>query len=326
MLEVKDLQKSYDNFNIAVDFTIAKGEFFSLLGPSGCGKTTTLRLIAGLEDCDSGSIKLSGLDITKLPPQKRNLGLVFQDYALFPHLSVTENILYGLRKEKREIKERRLKDLLALFKLEDLKDRSVRRLSGGESQRVALARALAVEPNLLLLDEPFAALDPALRQSLREELKELQKTLGLTIVFVTHNQEEALSLSDRIALLENGRIVQMGTPFEIYTQPNSPYVASFFGQVNLVQLEVKKGQIIFGSTTLPLEVADGIYQFAIRPEHLQIGGGVRGRIIKRSYLGFAVEYLVATNLGELRYLDFNPNSLRENGSEIELSLRKALLV
>ena len=323
MLEVKNLQKSYDNFNIAVDFTIAKGEFFSLLGPSGCGKTTTLRLIAGLEDCDSGSIKLSGLDITKLPPQKRNLGLVFQDYALFPHLSVTENILYGLRKEKREIKERRL---LALFKLEDLKDRSVRRLSGGESQRVALARALAVEPNLLLLDEPFAALDPALRQSLREELKELQKTLGLTIVFVTHNQEEALSLSDRIALLENGRIVQMGTPFEIYTQPNSPYVASFFGQVNLVQLEVKKGQIIFGSTTLPLEVADGIYQFAIRPEHLQIGGGVRGRIIKRSYLGFAVEYLVATNLGELRYLDFNPNSLRENGSEIELSLRKALLV
>jgi NitT/TauT family transport system ATP-binding protein len=203
MLEVKDLQKSYDNFNIAVDFTIAKGEFFSLLGPSGCGKTTTLRLIAGLEDCDSGSIKLSGLDITKLPPQKRNLGLVFQDYALFPHLSVTENILYGLRKEKREIKERRLKDLLALFKLEDLKDRSVRRLSGGESQRVALARALAVEPNLLLLDEPFSSLDYQNRLFAADDIGQIIRSTQKTALLVTHDLSEAVSLADRVIILTN---------------------------------------------------------------------------------------------------------------------------
>lgn len=326
MLEVRNLQKNYPNFSVFVDFKLKKGEFFSLLGPSGCGKTTTLRLIAGLEKPDSGKILLSGEDITNLPPQKRKFGLVFQNYALFPHLSVSENILYGLSKESNEMKKERLEEMLELFKLTELKDRSIRRLSGGEQQRVALARSLATKPRLLLLDEPFAALDPSLRQSLREELKTLQDKLDLTIVFVTHNQEEALSLSDRVALMDKGRIVQVATPFEIYTKPKSDYAASFFGQVNFLELEVQDKKLKWGGTSIDVDLNEGIYRFAVRPEHLIEGKGVRGRIIRGSYLGFAVEYIVATSQGELRYLELNPHSVKCSGTEIELSLLQAIPV
>lgn len=326
MLEVIDLRKNYPDFNIQLDFNIKQGEFFSLLGPSGCGKTTTLRLLAGLERCDSGTILFRKKDITHLQPQKRRFGLVFQDYALFPHLNVRENILYGINQKNKSEKEKRLLEMLDLFQLISLKERSIRHLSGGEQQRVALARALAVKPEILLLDEPFAALDPSLRQSLREELKELQKKLGLTIVFVTHNQEEALSLSDRVALLQEGRIIQVAEPFEIYTKPKTEYVAGFFGKVNFLELTVCRKTLSWGNTTVDIDLEDGSYLLAIRPEHLTAGTGVKGTVTSSSYLGFATLYVVKTVFGLLHYLELDSGSIKPKGTEIELSLKKAVPV
>lgn len=327
MLEVINLKKEYPDFRVLVDFKLQKGEFLSLLGPSGCGKTTTLRLIAGLEASDEGQILLNGVDITKLSPQKRKFGLVFQDYALFPHLDVEENIIYGISRESKEVKRARLEEMLDLFHLSMLRKRSVRHLSGGEQQRVALARALAPKPEVLLLDEPFAALDPTLRLSLREELKQLQEKLGLTIIFVTHNQEEALSLSHRIILMEQGKIVQVDRPFLIYKKPQTEYVANFFGKVNLVELEVKDNKIVWGQSLFVSEspLSDGAYRYPIRPEELEIGSGVKGKIISNSYLGFGVEYVVATDYGRLRYLEVAPNFIREDGDEIELTLKTSEL-
>ncbi len=326
MLEVIELRKDYQDFNIQLDFKINQGEFFSLLGPSGCGKTTTLRLLAGLESSDSGKILFGKKDITNLQPQKRKFGLVFQDYALFPHLNVSENILYGISHKSKVKKEKRLQELLDLFQLTSLKERSIRHLSGGEQQRVALARTLAVKPELLLLDEPFAALDPSLRQSLREEIKELQKKLGLTIIFVTHNQEEALSLSDRVALMQEGRIVQVAEPFEIYTKPKTEHVAGFFGKVNLLELVICNKTLSWGNMKLDTALEDGSYLFAIRPEHLMEGAGTNGTILSSSYLGFATLYVVKTIFGLLHYLELDSASIKPDGTEIELALKKAVPV
>ncbi|HEY8344985.1 MAG TPA: ABC transporter ATP-binding protein [Bacillota bacterium] len=227
---------SAQEFTLQTRFTVQKGEFFSLVGPSGCGKTTLLRLIAGLERPDQGRIILNDVEITDLPPSRRKIGFVFQDYALFPHLTVEENIAYGLKILKLPSAEIRLKvaELLELFALQDLATREVNQLSGGERQRVALARALAPQPLILLLDEPFAALDYELRHRLRRELKELQKNLGFTAIFVTHQQEEALSLSDRLAVMRSGRIIQIGTAQEVYDQPQTRFVAEFLGEANLI--------------------------------------------------------------------------------------------
>ncbi|MDD2430233.1 MAG: ABC transporter ATP-binding protein [Firmicutes bacterium] len=328
MLKIDHLLKSYPNFRISVDFYVNKGEFFSLLGPSGCGKTTTLRLISGLEDSDSGRIFLNGEDITRLSPQKRQFGLVFQDYALFPHLNVEENILYGISKENKTLKKQRLEELLGLFRLEHLQKRSVRHLSGGEQQRVALARALAPSPQLLLLDEPFAALDPSLRQSLREELKELQQKLQLTIIFVTHNQEEALSLSHRIAIMDKGTITQIAEPFELYTKPESKDIASFFGEVNFVKLSVSNNEVKWGEKGFLLEeaVEDGDYLFAIRPEYLLEGKGVEAEVTSSSFLGFGVLYLVKTKYGTLRYLETAPSKIKTEGTKLELTIQAKNLI
>ena len=246
-----DCEKSYlpvggrtPDFTLQARFTVQKGEFFSLVGPSGCGKTTLLRLIAGLEQPDRGRIILNDLDITDFPPARRKIGFVFQDYALFPHLNVAENIAYGLKILRVPAKEVRLKvdELLELFALQGLAKREAHQLSGGERQRVALARALAPQPVILLLDEPFAALDYELRYRLRRELKDLQKNLGFTAIFVTHQQEEALSLSDRLAVMRNGRIMQVGTAQEVYDHPESRFVAEFLGEANLIPCQVRPAQ------------------------------------------------------------------------------------
>lgn len=230
------LEKDYPEFNLRLELAVESGEFFSLLGPSGCGKTTLLRLIAGLEKPDRGSVTLNGRNITGLSPEQRRIGLVFQNYALFPHLNVSENIEYGLKLQKRSPvdRKRRVGEMLALFRLEALAERPILQLSGGEQQRVALARALAVEPAVLLLDEPFSALDYEIRSRLRDELKQLQRSLGFTTIFVTHQQEEAISISDRIALMQQGQIIQSGSPREVYENPANRFVAEFLGDANLI--------------------------------------------------------------------------------------------
>ena len=220
-----------------VTLDIAAGEFFSLLGPSGCGKTTSLRMIAGFELPDSGRVHVGGKDITDLPVHRRDMGMVFQSYALFPHRTVAENVAFGLRMRevpKPEI-ERRVKAALAQVALTGLEERKPGQLSGGQQQRVALARALVVEPPVLLCDEPLGALDRKLRQQMQFELKELQKRLGVTLVFVTHDQEEALAMSDRIAVMNRGRVEQVGAPTEIYERPRTRFVADFIGEINILE-------------------------------------------------------------------------------------------
>jgi putative spermidine/putrescine transport system ATP-binding protein len=221
----------------AVTLDIAAGEFFSLLGPSGCGKTTSLRMIAGFEHPDSGRVHVGGRDITDLPVHRRDMGMVFQSYALFPHRTVAENVAFGLRMRevpKPEI-ERRVAAALAQVALTGFETRKPGQLSGGQQQRVALARALVVEPPVLLCDEPLGALDRKLRQQMQFELKELQKRLGVTLVFVTHDQEEALAMSDRIAVMNGGRVEQVGTPTEIYERPRTRFVADFIGEINILE-------------------------------------------------------------------------------------------
>jgi putative spermidine/putrescine transport system ATP-binding protein len=238
-IRLEAVTKTFDGQVVAVDdvtLDIAAGEFFALLGPSGCGKTTTLRMIAGFELPDSGRVHVGGKDITDLPVHRREMGMVFQSYALFPHRTVAENVAFGLRMRdvpKAEIAER-VEAALALVALTGLERRRPAQLSGGQQQRVALARALVVEPPVLLCDEPLGALDRKLRQQMQFELKELQKRLGVTLVFVTHDQEEALAMSDRIAVMNKGRIEQIGAPTEIYEKPRTRFVADFIGEINIL--------------------------------------------------------------------------------------------
>jgi ABC-type Fe3+/spermidine/putrescine transport system ATPase subunit len=239
-IRLDDVTKTFDGGVVAVDgitLDIAAGEFFSLLGPSGCGKTTSLRMIAGFELPDSGRVHVGGKDITDLPVHRRDMGMVFQSYALFPHRTVAENVAFGLRMREvpRPEIERRVKAALAQVALTGLEERKPGQLSGGQQQRVALARALVVEPPVLLCDEPLGALDRKLRQQMQFELKELQKRLGVTLVFVTHDQEEALAMSDRIAVMNRGRVEQVGAPTEIYERPRTRFVADFIGEINILE-------------------------------------------------------------------------------------------
>jgi putative spermidine/putrescine transport system ATP-binding protein len=225
-----------------VDLEIGRGEFFTLLGPSGSGKTTCLRLIAGFERPDAGRVVLRGRDVTGLPPAERDVNTVFQDYALFPHMSVAENVGYGLRVKRvaRAERDQRVADALAMVRLEGYGERRPSQLSGGQRQRVALARALVNRPSVLLLDEPLGALDLKLRQQLQVELKRIQQEVGITFVYVTHDQEEALTMSDRIAVVDGGQIVQIGSPREVYETPDTPFVAGFVGVSNLLELPVER--------------------------------------------------------------------------------------
>ena len=278
-VEARNAVKAFGQGTVAVralddvSVKIRQGEFFTLLGPSGCGKTTLLRLIAGFETPTSGQILLDGADITHLPPNKRPVNTVFQSYALFPHLTVAQNIAFGLEMQDRprtEIKQT-VARMLALVQLEPMADRKTSQLSGGQQQRVALARALAPAPKVLLLDEPLSALDLKLRKEMQIELKRLQMETGITFVFVTHDQEEALTMSDRIAVMSAGHIQQVGSPREIYTRPANRFVASFIGETNFLTGQSDGSRIVLGNGAgFALAAPKGAINLAIRPEQLRV--------------------------------------------------------
>ncbi len=258
----------------AVDLDVAAGEFMTLLGPSGSGKTTTLNMIAGFEEVTAGRILLDDTDIARLPAYRRNLGMVFQSYALFPHMTAAQNIAFPLRQRKVGKAEiaRRVAEALELVHLGGHADRLPGQLSGGQQQRVALARAVVFSPRALLLDEPLGALDKKLRESLQLEISRLHSELGITFVFVTHDQEEALALSDRIAVFRDGRIEQVGTPSELYETPASRFVATFLGDSNVFSGTVRGGLLDTGSAQLRCDGPDGPGSLVVRPERLRIGG------------------------------------------------------
>jgi ABC-type Fe3+/spermidine/putrescine transport system ATPase subunit len=288
-VEFRTVSKSYDDVLAVdgVDLAVRHGEFLCLLGPSGCGKTTTLRLIAGFERPDAGEILIGGSDVRRLPPYKRDVNTVFQSYALFPHLSVLENVAYGLKQRKlgRASRRKRARELLELVRLPEVADRKPRQLSGGQQQRVALARALANGPRVLLLDEPLGALDLKLRKEMQVFLKRLQQELGVTFVHVTHDQEEALALSDRVAVMNRGRIEQLGSPLEVYDAPVTRFVADFIGETNFVR---RDGSIL-----------------ALRPERLELskdgngtGEGLAGEVVTTMVVGPAIQSLVRADDGQ----------------------------
>ncbi len=285
VIALERVSKNYGAF-MAVDevnFTITRGEFFSMLGPSGCGKTTTLRMIAGFETPSAGVIGLEGVDVSRVPPYKRNVNTVFQQYALFPHMTVWDNIAFGPRSKKVAAADvrRQVDEIIEVVRLGDFAKRKPTQLSGGQQQRVALARALVNYPSALLLDEPLGALDLKLRQAMQIELKRIQREVGITFIFVTHDQEEALTLSDRIAVMNEGRVEQIGTPEEIYHHPQSVFVAGFIGQANLWPTRVDavadgRAEVRIGDTPvagsldgLSLQPGD-LATFMVRPERVRV--------------------------------------------------------
>jgi len=309
-LELTHVRKAFGETAAVQDFSLAaeRGEFVSFLGPSGCGKTTTLRMIAGFEKPTSGTINIDDVDMTYRPPNQRNVGMVFQSYALFPNMTIGQNVGYGLkvRKKPKADIERRVGELLELIKLPDKGDRYPYQLSGGQQQRVALARALAIEPQVLLLDEPLSALDAKIRIALRKEIRDIQRQLGITTVYVTHDQEEALSLSDRVVVMSEGRIEQIGTPADIYNFPATPFVASFVGTLNLVAANVVDagsgrlsvaGQEVRAAKPITEARNGSTVTLALRPESVQLGEGggsnqFRGTIQDASFLGSIVRIRV----------------------------------
>jgi putative spermidine/putrescine transport system ATP-binding protein len=326
-IDIVAVTKSYDGSTRAVDaidMSIRQGEFFSLLGPSGCGKTTTLRMIAGFETPTEGVIEVGGADVTHVPAHKRDMGMVFQNYALFPHRSVGENVAFGLRMRgmDRGTIARKITDALAQVELVGYEDRRPGQLSGGQQQRVALARAIVIEPRVLLCDEPLGALDKKLRQTMQFELKQLQRKLGLTMVFVTHDQEEALAMSDRIAVMNAGKVEQIGIPSDIYDRPSTRFVADFIGDTNLFRGEVIRdggNSVLQVDRSLSIELAAPVKQIgplsiALRPEKISLatppappGHGLEGIVESANFQGGSVLYRVET-AGGRRLLAQQPNN------------------
>lgn len=308
-IEIRDVNLSYGTTHILKDvsLSIQPGEFFALLGPSGCGKTTLLRLIAGFSHADSGRVLLDGEDISQLPPWRRDVGMVFQSYALWPHMTVSRNVAFGLEERRlgrAEIAEK-VSAALALVGLEALGERYPAQLSGGQQQRVALARTIAIEPKVLLLDEPLSNLDAQMRVQVRRELRDLQQRLGLTTIFVTHDQEEANTVCDRIAVLNAGAVQQVGTPMELYQHPTNLFVAGFIGTANILSGRVARNGAetsfaMNGDAVLPLPAGTMPIEdvkLAFRPQHavLKPAGtpGLAGKIVHREFLGATVRYGVS---------------------------------
>ena len=307
-LQLTGLTKTYGDFHAVagVDLDIRQGELVVLLGPSGCGKTTTLRMIAGFIAPTAGEIRLGGNDITRQPPWKRNTGLVFQSYALFPHLSVADNVAFGLRMRKLpQLKiATKLTEVLRLVRLEGLANRLPRELSGGQQQRVALARALVIEPDILLLDEPLSNLDAKLRHEVRVEIRELQKELGLTTVMVTHDQEEALTMADRLVVMSNGQVQQVGSQRDLYENPANTFVAGFVGRTNFLHGRVETPGVFRTESGLAVRCDEGAAgtgrTLALRPERLSLAAArvagadncFLGTVEFASYLGGILEYYV----------------------------------
>ena len=312
-IEARSVGKKFGKFHALQDISleIAEGEFLSLLGPSGSGKTTFLTLLGGYEDVTSGELLLEGQDMTNWSANQRGFGMVFQGYALFPHLTVAENIAFPLKVQKRSKAQvaDRVAQMIEMVGLAGHENKKPKALSGGQQQRVALARALAYEPKVLLLDEPFSALDKNLRGQMQEELRRLHRDLGTTFVFVTHDQEEALALSSRIAIFNHGKLQQLGTPTEVYERPANRFTAEFLGDINILSLDPAAGGIAGTSLDLPPN-ASAFQHVAIRPEHMRLAGEGDGnrlpaRVRDRVYLGSKSRLLLETHAGEelMLYLD-----------------------
>lgn len=338
-LELASLQKSFGALRVVRDFNLAveKGEFISLLGPSGCGKTTVLRMVAGFETPSAGSIRIDGREVTGLRPNQRNIGMVFQAYALFPNLTVAENVAFGLKVKGvgRAEREARVAEMLNLIGLPELGGRYPFQLSGGQQQRVALARALAPQPQVLLLDEPLSALDAKIRVALRDEIRAIQRRLGITTIFVTHDQEEALSISDRVVVMNAGIAAQVGPPFEIYNRPANRFVAEFVGTLNLMEAEVLDpgtGRLDLGGVevTLGRPVAPGRVTVAMRPEVVSLGRAeghdivLEGRIDDVHFLGSVIRVQASLPGGRVMLDTFNrPNQPPPSPSTTaEFSIRR----
>ena len=309
IIELKNLSKNFGDNQVlkGIDLNIYENEFLTLLGPSGCGKTTILRIIAGFEEPSHGQVMFNGEDIAKVPAYKREVNTVFQKYALFPFLNVHDNVAFGLnlkKKDKKEIDEKVTK-MLALVGLAGFGNRDITSLSGGQQQRVAIARALVNEPKVLLLDEPLAALDAKLRKGMQAELKKIQKEVGITFIFVTHDQEEALSMSDTIVVMNDGIIQQIGTPMDIYNEPQNRFVANFIGESNIIEGVMPKDCLVVFDDVQWECVDKGFkenenIEVVLRPEDMQVvepqDGKVSGNIVSKIFMGVHYEYLVETNI------------------------------
>jgi len=311
-LELRGLTKRYDGVAAVLDFDLGveRGEFVSLLGPSGCGKTTTLQMVAGFVQPTEGAILLDGRDITPIKPSQRGLGIVFQSYALFPHMTVVDNVAFGLemRRVGKAERRQRVDEALALVHLEAFAQRYPREMSGGQRQRVALARALVIKPPVLLLDEPLGALDAKLRHDMQIELRALQHHLGVTTIMVTHDQEEAMTLSDRVILMDQGRIEQTGHPYEMYERPNGRFASTFLGKANVFAgtRDAASARVRVGPHELPApdDAASGSVDYVVRPEKLRfvdVGEAVLcGTIEARAFLGNYWLFQVATDIGPVQ--------------------------
>ena len=332
-LEVGDLEVSYGDTQVLkrISLAVAAGEFVALLGPSGCGKTTLLRAISGFVPVHSGKIAVAGRDITHAPPDRRGMAMVFQSYALWPHMTTSQNLGYGLKLRKVAKPEiaRRVAEILAMLKLDGFGERNVTQLSGGQRQRVALGRALAVSPEVLLLDEPLSNLDARIREDVRHEIKALQAKLGITTIHVTHDREEAMVMADRIAILDAGRIAQLGSPEEVYNRPNSPFIAAFMGAGNVVELEARPAdggiQIQAGPHNEGAFIKDnnlaGPVVAHFRSEAARLGPTnaadperllLRGRIVQASYPGGFYRYAVAVGQNQFMVDDTRRLAVGEN--------------
>lgn len=325
-IKIKDLSLSYQkNKQILKNLSleIQDGELLSILGPSGCGKTTMLRLISGLLDMQDGSIEVAGKNISRVPVYKRNFGMVFQSYALFPHMTIFQNVAFGLKRKKlskTEISEKTL-SILETTGLADLKDRMPNELSGGQQQRVSLARALAINPDVLLLDEPLSNLDAKLRIEMREEISRLQKKMKMTTIFVTHDQEECFAISDRVAVMNQGKIEQLDSPQNIYQHPRTKFVAEFIGYENFIpktwarEHNWKYNDDVAGDN------------LTIRPENIEVGTGnnlITGEVLAKNFLGNCYQYIVRTELGRMK-VDTKEDSYTL-GSKIDLNFNKDSLM
>lgn len=338
-IDLRNVKKNFGPTRVVHDFSLAieQGEFVSFLGPSGCGKTTILRMVAGFETVTEGAISIAGRDVTRLPPAQRDVGMVFQAYALFPNMTVADNIAFGMRVKNVPADEirARVAEMLDLIKLPELAARYPYQLSGGQQQRVALARALAVKPKVLLLDEPLSALDAKIRVSLREEIRSLQRKLGITTIFVTHDQEEALSISDRIVVMHDGRAEQVGTPPEIYNRPTTRFVAAFVGTLNILQARVLDGakgllsldgrDLNVGSA-LRTQAGDTV-SIALRPEAMTLmphagAQKLTGTVEDVSFLGAIVRIRLRLETQGLSLDAFNQSGLSvpKIGDSIEVFL------